>query len=56
MHNLWAITEPNMKMMETVNFYKNMALLGAGFDDSIHSVSVGLQRLIKIRFNNKIEP
>ena len=29
MHNFWAITEPNMKMMETVNFYKNMALLGA---------------------------
>jgi len=29
MHNFWAVTEPNMKMMETVNFYKNMALLGA---------------------------
>ena len=29
MHNFWAVTEPNMKMMEMVNFYKNMALLGA---------------------------
>jgi putative oxidoreductase len=29
MHNFWAITEPNMKMMEMVNFYKNLALLGA---------------------------
>src|SRR3989338_3143942 len=27
MHNFWAVTEPNMKKM--VNFYKNMALLGA---------------------------
>jgi len=29
MHNFWAVTEPNMKMMEMVNFYKNIALLGA---------------------------
>lgn len=29
MHNFWAVTDPNTKMMETVNFYKNMALLGA---------------------------
>lgn len=29
MHNFWAVTDPNMKMMEMVNFYKNMALLGA---------------------------
>ena len=29
MHNFWAISEPQMRMMETVNFMKNMALLGA---------------------------
>lgn len=29
MHNFWAATDPNIKMMEMVNFYKNMALLGA---------------------------
>lgn len=29
MHNFWAITEPNQRMAETINFSKNMALLGA---------------------------
>lgn len=29
MHNFWAIDEANQKMMEMVNFTKNMALLGA---------------------------
>jgi putative oxidoreductase len=29
MHNFWAVQDPQMKMMETVNFTKNMALLGA---------------------------
>ena len=29
MHNFWAVKDPQMKMMEMVNFMKNMALLGA---------------------------
>ncbi|MBI5230209.1 MAG: DoxX family membrane protein [Candidatus Magasanikbacteria bacterium] len=29
MHAFWKDTDPNMKMMNTINFYKNMALLGA---------------------------
>jgi len=29
MHNFWSITDPQMKMVEMVNFLKNMALLGA---------------------------
>ncbi|MFA4818363.1 MAG: DoxX family membrane protein [Patescibacteria group bacterium] len=29
MHAFWKVSEPNMKMMEMVNFTKNMALLGA---------------------------
>ncbi len=29
MHNFWAVQDPQMKMMETINFTKNMALLGA---------------------------
>lgn len=29
MHNFWKVEDPNMKMMEMVNFTKNMALLGA---------------------------
>ncbi len=29
MHNFWAMTDPQMKMMEYVQFTKNMALLGA---------------------------
>lgn len=29
MHAFWKISDPNMKMMEMVNFTKNMALLGA---------------------------
>jgi uncharacterized membrane protein YphA (DoxX/SURF4 family) len=29
MHNFWSIQDPNMKMVEMVNFMKNMALLGA---------------------------
>jgi len=28
MHNFWAIQDPQMKMIEMVNFNKNMALLG----------------------------
>jgi putative oxidoreductase len=28
MHNYWAITDPNQQMVERVNFYKNLALLG----------------------------
>lgn len=28
-HNFWAVQDPQMKMMETINFTKNMALLGA---------------------------
>lgn len=28
MHNYWAITDPNQRMVERVNFYKNLALLG----------------------------
>lgn len=27
-HNYWVVTDPNQKMMERVNFYKNLALLG----------------------------
>jgi len=29
MHNFWAIPDPQQKMMEQVNFMKNMALFGA---------------------------
>ena len=29
MHQFWKVSDPNMKMMETVNFKKNLALLGA---------------------------
>ena len=29
MHNFWAIEDPQMKMVEMVNFMKNMALLGS---------------------------
>ena len=29
MHAFWAVTDPQMKMAEQVNFMKNMALLGA---------------------------
>lgn len=28
-HAFWLVPDPNMKMIETVNFTKNMALLGA---------------------------
>ncbi len=28
MHNFWAVEDPQAKMMEMVNFTKNMALLG----------------------------
>jgi putative oxidoreductase len=28
MHNYWADTDPNMKMVNQVNFMKNMALIG----------------------------
>jgi putative oxidoreductase len=28
MHNFWAVQEPQAKMMEMVNFMKNMGLLG----------------------------
>ena len=29
MHNFWTMAEPQAKMMEQVNFMKNMALVGA---------------------------
>lgn len=29
MHNFWAVTDPNQKMVEMVNFTKNVALIGA---------------------------
>jgi uncharacterized membrane protein YphA (DoxX/SURF4 family) len=29
MHNFWAVSDPQMKMVEMINFMKNMALLGA---------------------------
>ncbi len=29
MHNFWAVSDPNQKMAEMVNFLKNVALLGA---------------------------
>ena len=29
MHNYWTVTDPNQRMLERVNFYKNLALLGA---------------------------
>src|SRR3989344_3838691 len=29
MHNFWTVAEPQAKMMEQVNFMKNMALVGA---------------------------
>ena len=29
MHNFWAITNPNQRLMEMTNFMKNMALLGS---------------------------
>lgn len=29
MHNFWAITDPNQKMADMINFTKNTALLGA---------------------------
>ncbi len=28
-HNFWAISDPNMRMSDMINFSKNMALLGA---------------------------
>lgn len=29
MHNFWAVQDPSTRMMEMVNFMKNMALLGS---------------------------
>jgi hypothetical protein len=29
MHDFWRATDPNQKMNDMVNFYKNVALLGA---------------------------
>ena len=29
MHNFWAVTDPQTKMMEMTNFTKNFALMGA---------------------------
>lgn len=29
MHNFWAVDDPQMKMVEMVNFTKNMALMGS---------------------------
>lgn len=31
MHNFWAVTDPQMRMMQMVNFNKNMAMLGGAF-------------------------
>ncbi len=31
MHQYWKMTDPMQKMVEEVNFYKNLALLGAVF-------------------------
>ena len=29
MHNFWTATDPNARLADTINFHKNMALLGA---------------------------
>ncbi len=29
MHNYWAVTDPNQRMNDQINFFKNFALLGA---------------------------
>jgi len=29
MHNFWAVTDPNQRMADIINFMKNMALVGA---------------------------
>ncbi len=29
MHNFWVVSDPQVKMIEMINFMKNMALLGA---------------------------
>ena len=29
MHNYWAVTEPNARLADAINFQKNMALLGS---------------------------
>ena len=29
MHNYWTATDPNARLADTINFHKNMALLGA---------------------------
>jgi len=31
MHNFWAVTDPQMRMMQMVNFQKNLAMLGGAF-------------------------
>ncbi len=31
MHNFWTVQDPQMRMAETIDFTKNMALLGAGW-------------------------
>jgi uncharacterized membrane protein YphA (DoxX/SURF4 family) len=35
MHNFWSVTDEQMKMMEIINFSKNLALLGAALMFSI---------------------
>ena len=29
MHNFWSVQDPQQKMGDQINFFKNMALLGA---------------------------
>jgi hypothetical protein len=29
MHNYWTATDPNVRLADSINFQKNMALLGA---------------------------
>ena len=31
MHNFWVVTDPQMRMMQMVNFNKNLAMLGGAF-------------------------
>jgi putative oxidoreductase len=31
MHNFWVVTDPQMRMMQMVNFNKNVAMLGGAF-------------------------
>ena len=40
MHNFWAVSDPNMKMADMINFMKNMALIGAAL--LLYAVAPGL--------------